>query len=137
MTLLGQAHREEKSSTKATHRATNHAVGLSYQRFCPSEAWTPAVNLYEDPEAYYLVMDLAGVKTNQIDVRVDNKGVMVITGTREMPELTGAGNTVRLHLMEIDHGRFCRTVDLPEDTDVDSIDATYRCGYLWVRVSKK
>lgn len=137
MALLGQAHRDEKHGTKPTHGTNVRSPGLNYQRFCPGEAWTPAINLYEDPGAYILVMDLAGVKSKDIEIRVDEKRLLVINGTREMPEASEASGMVRLHLMEIDHGRFCRTVDLPDDANNDVIDASYRGGYLWVRISKK
>ena len=43
---------------------------------------------------------------------------------------------VRIHLMEIDHGSFCREVELPEDVDRDRIVANYRNGMLWVELPK-
>ena len=41
---------------------------------------------------------------------------------------------VRIHLMEIDHGGFCREVELPEDVDKDRIAANYRNGMLWIEL---
>jgi HSP20 family molecular chaperone IbpA len=43
---------------------------------------------------------------------------------------------VRIHLMEIDHGGFCREVELPEDVDKDRIAANYRNGMLWIELPK-
>ena len=43
---------------------------------------------------------------------------------------------VRIHLMEIDHGSFCREVELPEDVDRDRIAANYRNGMLWIELPK-
>jgi HSP20 family molecular chaperone IbpA len=43
---------------------------------------------------------------------------------------------VRVHLMEIDHGGFCRDVELPEDVDRDKIRAHYRDGILWIEIPK-
>ena len=44
---------------------------------------------------------------------------------------------VRAHHMEIDSGRFCREIDLPGNVDVEAIEATYRNGFLWIRLPKK
>ena len=38
--------------------------------------------------------------------------------------------------MEIDHGGFCREVELPEDVDRDRIAANYRNGMLWIELPK-
>jgi HSP20 family protein len=137
MTLLLEAHHDREPSSGAAARPSTKSVGLNYQRFCPGEAWTPSINLYEDAENYFLVMDLAGVKPKAIDIRVDDRGTLVILGNREAPEVPTRLGPTKLHLMEIDHGRFCRSMDLPEDADVDRIEASYRGGFLWVQISRK
>lgn len=137
MTLLVNAQHEDGLLPRHGKKPAANSIGLHFQRFCPGEAWTPAMNLYQDDEHYHLVMDLAGVRSKDIDVRVDDKGAMVITGSRDTPDVPSPTGAVRLHLMEIDHGRFCRSLDLPDDADLDSVEASYRGGYLWVRVAKK
>src|SRR5690606_18418090 len=97
-----------------------------YYNFCPSETWNPAVNLYESEENYLVCVDLAGVDKEKIDVEVVEQ-TLTIKGTREVPvspdgeEKTGK---LRVHLMEIDHGSFCRQVELPPDVSRDQIKAT-------------
>lgn len=137
MTLLTHAHRSNESTGSRVAKWADRVVGINYQKFCPGEAWVPSMNFYEDSEQYFLVVDLAGVKGQDIDIRVDAKRMMVLAGQRAMPEMPEPCGEVRLHLMEIDHGTFCRTIDLPDDADVDGIKATYRTGFLWVRVPKK
>jgi HSP20 family molecular chaperone IbpA len=44
---------------------------------------------------------------------------------------------VAVHLMEIDHGTFCRTVDIPANVDATKISANYREGLLWVMLPKR
>jgi len=42
--------------------------------------------------------------------------------------------------MEIDHGRFCRKLNLPPDVDVDAsanLSASYGSGYLWIYLPRK
>jgi len=119
----------------------------SYFNFCPSETWTPSVNLYETADSYLVCADLAGVDKEKIEVEVVAQ-TLKLRGTREVPtyeeairagaaaQKEGDGRRVRIHLMEIDHGGFCREVELPEDVDRDRITANYRNGILWVELPK-
>ena len=131
----------------------------SYFSYCPSETWTPSVNLYETAESYLVCADLAGVDKEKIEVEVVEQ-VLKLKGTRTVPTYedgpgsptepaagaagspapgaTGAAEhrRVRIHLMEIDHGSFCREVELPEDVDRDRIIANYRNGMLWIELPK-
>lgn len=114
----------------------DQVLGPQYHQFCPADAWNPAVNIYETQGQYCIVMDLAGVKGEEIDVRVES-GVLVISGERAVPGLSECSEPVRMHLMEIDHGRFCRTLEVPENVDVKGFKAVYGNGYLWVKMPKK
>src|SRR3954471_10368326 len=59
-----------------------------YFNFCPSETWTPSVNLYETDQSYLVCVDVAGVDKEKIDVEVlDNQ--LTLKGTREVPMLDG------------------------------------------------
>ena len=134
----------------------------SYFSYCPSETWTPSVNLYETAESYLVCADLAGVDKEKIDVEAVEQ-VLKLKGTRTVPTYedgqgnvvpqagpTGGGTAggaggsasggehrrVRIHLMEIDHGSFCREVELPEDVDRERIAANYRNGMLWIELPK-
>ena len=139
----------------------------AYFNFCPSETWTPSVNLYETAESYLVCADLSGVDKTKIDVEVVDQ-VVKLKGTREVPTIeadaegasgpgasrssagpkgtpgehaspggaAGEHRRVRIHLMEIDHGAFCREVELPQDVDRERISATYRNGMLWIELPK-
>ena len=116
----------------------------NFFNFCPSETWTPNVNLYESEQAYLVVVDLAGVDKEKIDVVVSEQKLM-LRGQRlvpTLPEVEGEGETrppvkLRVHMMEIDHGPFCREVELPADVAHDRISAAHRNGLLWVEIPKK
>ena len=134
----------------------------SYFSYCPSETWTPSVNLYETAETYLVCADLSGVDKEKIEVEVVEQ-VLKLKGMRAVPTYEegigeargaapvegGSGNAggappgatehkrVRIHLMEIDHGSFCREVELPEDVDRKRIAANYRNGMLWIELPKK
>jgi HSP20 family protein len=110
-----------------------------YYNFCGAETWTPSVNLYENDTAYMVCVDLAGVVKEEIDLEVvENQ--LTVKGRREVPAMpTKQQNEprVRVHLMEIDHGSFCRVVELPEDIQREAINASYREGLLWIEIPKR
>ena len=114
-------------------RGARLAARSSFFRFSPPDAWQPATNLYETDDRYVVCMDLAGVNRPDICVEVRDE-VLVISGSRESPRPKSRS---KVHLMEIDHGNFCRSVAIPSSVAVDKIDARYADGYLWVELPKR
>lgn len=108
-----------------------------YYNFCGPETWTPSVNLYESEATYVVCVDLAGVDKEKIDIEVVDQ-MLSLRGNRAVPTtLPAADARLRVHLMEIDHGSFCRTVELPQDVNKDQITARYDAGILWIELPKK
>ncbi len=126
--------------------------------FTRSQSWMPNVNLYENDSLYVVCVDLAGVDKDKIDLQLHG-AQLHLSGRRVVPKYDPyeAGETVhgiasaspapeappaekadrwRIHLMEIDHGPFTRTVDLPEDVDRHNIRANYRNGMLWIEIPR-
>jgi HSP20 family protein len=116
-------------------------VQKGFFNFCPAETWTPPVNLYENDTVYLVCVDLSGVDKEKIDVTVVD-GRLKLRGQREVPinpdgSPPDPNQRLRIHLMEIDHGPFCREVELPQDILHDRISASYRNGMLWIEIPKK
>lgn len=111
--------------------------------FVPSDAFQPAVNLYETDAAYLVCVDLSGVDKESVDLHViDNR--LALRGRREVPPCPENLQTssdvpcrAKIHLMEIDHGPFARDVELPSDVHHERISASYRNGLLWIEIPKK
>lgn len=126
------------SMAKQMGKWVNQVItGSGYK--CPSDAWSPPVNFYEDDEGYCVVVDLAGMQPDMIDLRIE-EGFMIVTGNRETPEMPQCRGLTRVHMMEIDHGRFCRQFELPKEVDADAtinLAALYRNGYLWISLPKR
>jgi HSP20 family protein len=116
-------------------RWVDQVLGSSFQQFCRGDSWRPAINLCEYDAHYSVIVDLAGLKASEIDLQAE-EGRLVLTGEREVPAEPQTTGEVRVHLMEIDHGRFQRAVQLPGNVNIDGIEAFYRNGYLWVRIPK-
>ena len=135
MTYVMQATEGKFSSlSKQMGKWVDQVLGPTYHNYSSTEAWSPSINVYEDQTHYCLVVDLAGVAAEDI-LRVE-EGRLIISGSRETPGLEKLSGPVRVHHMEIDHGRFCRTFKVPDDVDKDRIEASYRNGMLWIRMPK-
>ncbi len=110
------------------------SMGRHFYGFSPTDAWRPAVNLYETQDAFIICVDLAGMDREAMDVCVE-KGSLIIRGRRHSPVPPGA-RPVAVHLMEIDHGTFCRSVEIPSNVEERNIDASYDKGLLWILLPK-
>jgi HSP20 family protein len=126
------------SITRQISKWTEQILGAKYQQYQSAQVWVPSVNLCEHDAYYCMVVELAGVSAENIDLRVDEaKGVLIVSGDRPPPRPANEDDVVSLHLMEIDQGPFARVLELPGDVDVDAVEAKYSSGYLWVKLPKK
>jgi HSP20 family protein len=123
------------SMTRQMAKWVDNVLGSGFSKYCPAGTWSPAVNMYEDEKFYYVVVDLAGVKVEDLDLKIE-EGSLVLCGERETPRMPNC-ESLKLHLMEIDHGRFSRRIDLPTEVDADNTHARYRNGYLWIHIPRK
>ena len=133
MAIAVQSH-EDSLSDQIKHmgEAMQRATHGRFFRFSPPDAWQPATNLYETKDRYVVCVDLAGVNREEIDVEVQ-QDVLVIQGQRESPRPQSRS---KVHLMEIDHGNFRRTITIPSSVQMANIKARYVDGYLWVELPK-
>ena len=107
----------------------------SYFQYVPQRAWQPSINIYETREDYYICVELAGVKAGDIDVRTE-EGLLIISGHRADPRPRSGEESFCVHLMEVDSGDFRREIRVPPNVALEEIEASYREGFLWVRVPK-
>ena len=111
-------------------------LGRSFTRFCPVSAWQPAVNLYETAHAYVVCVDLSAMREQDFDI-VAHQNSLVIRGKRPRPLPRAERSEVRVHLMEINSGEFCREVEIPCMVRQEDINAEYREGLLWITLPKR
>jgi HSP20 family protein len=108
----------------------------SYVGFRPSKGWEPPVDIYEHASCFVVCVELAGMCREEIDVQIMPKRLL-IRGTRPKAGIPEADGPHRVHLMEIRHGPFERIINLPGNLDLESVQAQYREGYLWIRLLKQ
>ena len=103
--------------------------GLSRQSELFS-GWTPALDLYQDNDNVVAVVELPGMRKEDIEISLHD-GVLSITGERK-EETTSEGAT---HT-ERSFGKFSRSVTLPTRVDVNQVKAAYKDGILTVTLPK-
>ncbi len=95
--------------------------------------FVPAVNTREASDAYYIEVDLPGVKKEDVDVSVD-KNVLTISGKREVSNEIKEDDYYRV---ESAYGKFSRSFTLPENVDVEKIKASNEDGVLEIVIPKQ
>ena len=95
--------------------------------------FVPAVNTREGDDAYYVDVDLPGVKKEDVEISVD-ENVLTIKGKRETKEEVKEDDYYRV---ESRYGTFSRSFTLPEKVDVENIKASSEDGVLEIVIPKQ
>lgn len=93
--------------------------------------WTPSTDVFETDADYQIIMALPGLKTEDIQVQLDDDVLRVRGARGEVCEARG-----RYIKMEIPVGSFERRVRLPRSIRADEIAVRYEDGLLRVTVPK-
>lgn len=95
--------------------------------------WRPVAEVVETADGLEIACELAGLRRDQIDVRVDGQ-YLVVQGERQRTEGSADWNFVRL---ERPFGRFVRKFELPPGLDLDQVRASLEQGVLHISLPKK
>ena len=93
--------------------------------------WTPALDLYQNNDNIVAVVELPGMRKEDIEISLQD-GMLTISGERkeETNQENGATRTERFT------GKFRRSMTLPTRVDVNKVSATYKDGILTVTLPK-
>jgi len=131
--ILTQGHQDlghlARHMTDIMHRALHSSFSTGRR----SPDWVPAVDISEMCDHWEVIVELAGVRRDDIEVYAENRH-LTITGWRHDPT---SPEKVRLHQMEIEQGQFRRRILLPTGMDEDAITARYHDGLLRIRMPKR
>ncbi|MBF0435539.1 MAG: Hsp20/alpha crystallin family protein [Magnetococcales bacterium] len=94
--------------------------------------WPLRVDIREDENQIILKADVPGMEQKDIRVNVDN-GLLTISGERRFDDEAHKDNYQRV---ERPFGRFSRTFQLTNTTDIAKIQASYKNGVLEVTLPK-
>jgi len=95
-------------------------------------AFVPKVNTRETEDAYHIEIDLPGMKKEDINIEVvDNQ--LIISGERKLKNELKEDDYYKI---ETSIGRFQRVFSLPENIDIEKIEAKSEDGVLEVIIPK-
>ncbi|MCH7644703.1 MAG: Hsp20/alpha crystallin family protein [Myxococcales bacterium] len=97
------------------------------------DSWQPDVDIFETETALVVRVEIAGVRSQDLTVKVDGQTLRV-AGIRPAPD----GSQVRrLHQMEIASGPFERRLRIPIPFDRNGVSAHVADGFLTVTLPKR
>jgi HSP20 family protein len=108
----------------------------SFFKYRDGGTWQPATNVYETQDKFYIVLELSGIKGDDVEVKCVDERRVLIRGRRDQPRPRGVDGPLSVHSLEIDEGPFSREIELPERIDVEAVEASYSKGYLWVSLPR-
>ena len=111
----------------------DNVINNSYDKEYYDNDWQPLVDIKEDSKSFSLIADIPGVKKNNIEVKIEDR-VLIIKGDRKLDnEKDKAG----YHYQERKTGNFTRSFKLPKSVMEDEISANFKDGTLTVLIPKE
>ncbi|RMF85193.1 MAG: Hsp20/alpha crystallin family protein [Nitrospinota bacterium] len=110
-----------------------HLLHRHRSMFLSAGVWEPCIDIYETTEAIVILAELAGVRKADLRLVVE-ENLLTISGYREnhVP-----ADCIGCAQLEIDYGKFVRTVPLPRHIDREGISVTYQDGLLRIVVPRE
>jgi HSP20 family protein len=93
--------------------------------------WAPPCNIYDTGEHLCVLVEIAGMRREALDLQVDADR-LILRGTRQEPELVARGYLQ----MELCFGDFQLEVPLAVSVDAEAVQAWYDEGFLRVVLPK-
>lgn len=117
------------------HDSVLRRLNLLWNELDPAVArkLAPTADVIEDADTYRFYFEMPGIKSESVDVRVDD-GHLIVEAERTRPEWS---KEAQIHLTERAYGTLHRAFTMPEDASHEGIRATYKDGVLEVTLPKK
>ncbi len=93
--------------------------------------WTPALDLYQTSDDIMAVVELPGMRKEEIEISLHD-GTLTISGERK----EDAANEDKNARTERILGKFRRSISLPTRVDANKVNASYKDGILTVTLPK-
>src|SRR5947209_18464015 len=94
--------------------------------------WTPALDLYQNNDNVVAVVELPGMRKEDIEISLQD-GMLTIGGERKSQT---EGNGESATRTERFTGKFRRSITLPTRVDANKVNATYKDGILTITLPK-
>lgn len=129
--MTDDSHPTDKPS-RDRRRATGTWDVQAYLVRFPNRRFTPPTDIIELEDQIVILVELAGMRADGFKIALYNQS-LIITGTRERPPLPDAA----YHQAEIGFGEFRLAVPMPWLVEGDSVNASYRNGFLRIDLPRQ
>lgn len=119
------------SSLNRFNRLMDEALG-GWNGGTLASAWTPSCDVFEDKENLKIVLEVPGVKAEDVKISLENQ-VLTVRGEKKQ---VAEENSERWHRYERSYGGFERTFTLPSSVDAERIQASIEHGVLTLTLPK-
>lgn len=86
--------------------------------------------VFEKENKYFVRAAVPGIEPNDLDISIEN-GVLTIRGEfKQEQEL----NEAKVYRREYAYGTFSRSVRLPENADIEKVDAEFKNGFVTITI---
>ncbi len=106
------------------------ALGSFTRSNASFRSWAPALDLYQDRDQFTVLVDLPGMKKEDVDISLQGDS-LTISGQRAREEKDNEGLR-----SERFSGSFQRTITLPTPVDASKVKASYQDGILHIVLPK-
>jgi HSP20 family protein len=139
MQIVRYRHYPQSDLSAALDRLTNmraemdrvfESTGSFSASPAPLSRWNPAVNVYQDKDRFTVVVELPGLKKEEIEISLHDD-TLTIAGERKREE-----SSEQEFLTERLYGKFQRSLTLPTAVDAEKVKASYKNGLLQVELPK-
>jgi len=109
-----------------TRRDVIQSIGWQVQ----SSGWTPPTDVYEIENNFVVRVEVAGLQDDSIEVGIEDH-VLMISGSR-----SDLNERRAYRQMEIRFGKFEISVEIPVPVDIEKSAASYKDGFLVIKLPK-
>lgn len=95
-------------------------------------SFVPSVNSREGKDAYYIEIDLPGIKKDDISIDIKDN-VLTVSGERKVRDEISEDSYYKI---ESRYGKFIRSFTLPKNVNLDKIEANSENGVLEIVIPK-
>jgi HSP20 family protein len=106
--------------------------GKRLRSLSSAENWIPPVDIYENKDAIYILIDIPGMTAKDIDISATSDTIIVKGERKPSKEINEEDYILREHF----YGQFSRSIPLPYPIKPKEVKATYKDGTLELRAPK-